>query len=223
MTIPVKQLILLLTSLFAVFSPSANIGPIAAISGRFSAPDRHRIAMHVTVSYIVVLIISAWVGQWLLDILGVTVAGLTATGGIALLLAGFPLMIEGNKRQPSQETINEASQEEDWRSVVAVPLSFPMTIGGATAAIVMATASRYDSIPDLIAISLVCVLAAVMIYATHYYSGPIANRLNPRNMDILSRVSGIILVSISAQLIIKGIIELAVDAGLNQLLVNLGG
>ena len=132
-------------------------------------------------------------------------------------------MMEGNKKQPSQETIDEAGQKQDWRAIVVVPLSFPMTIGGATAAIVMVTASRYDSVPDLTANSLVCVLAAVVIFATHYYSGPIANRLNPQNMDILTRISGIILVSISTQLIVKGGIELAVDAGLHRLLVNLGG
>ncbi len=223
MTIPVEQLILLLTSLFAIFSPPANIGPIAAVSGRFSAPERRRIAIQVAISYAGVLIISAWVGQWLLDILGVTVAGLTATGGIALMFAGLPLMMEGSKRQPDQETIDKASQKEDWRSVVVVPLSFPMTIGGATAAIVMAIASRYDSVPNLIAISLVCILMAGVIFTTHYYSGPIANRLSPQNMDILSRISGIILVAISTQLIIKGVIELAVDAGLNRLLMNLGG
>jgi small neutral amino acid transporter SnatA (MarC family) len=41
-------------------------------------------------------------------------------------------------------------------------------------------------------------------------------------MDILTRVSGIVLVAIASQLLVKGIIELAVDAGLNRLLTNLG-
>jgi hypothetical protein len=37
------------------------------------------------------------------------------------------------------------------------------------------------------------------------------------------RISGIILVSIATQLLVRGIIELAVDAGLNHLLANLAG
>ena len=113
--------------------------------------------------------------------------------------------------------------EENWRSVVVVPLTFPFSVGGATAAIVISTASRYDSPLDLTVISLVCVLAALVIGATHYFSGPIARRLSPQRMDILTRISGIILVSIAAQLLVRGVVELAVDAGLNRLLANLAG
>jgi multiple antibiotic resistance protein len=223
MTIPLEQLILLFTSLFAIFSPPANIGPFAAISGHFPRPIQRRIALQVAASYAGVLIISAWVGQWLLEILGVTVSGLTVAGGIALMLAGLPLMLRGDKPQPSPEEIEAASDREDWRSVVVVPLTFPMSVGGATAAIVIASASRYDSIPDLTAISLVCILMALVIFATHFFSGPVAKRLSPQNMDILTRVSGIVLVAIASQLLVKGTIELAVDAGLNRLLSNLGG
>jgi small neutral amino acid transporter SnatA (MarC family) len=42
-------------------------------------------------------------------------------------------------------------------------------------------------------------------------------------MDILTHVTGIILVAIAAQLLVRGAIELAVDVGLSRLLTTLGG
>jgi multiple antibiotic resistance protein len=168
-----------------------------------------------------VLIISAWIGQWLLEVLGVTVSGLTVAGGIALLLTGLPLMLNGTNRQPTKDDIVEASEQEDWRSIVVVPLTFPLSVGGATAAIVIATASRWDTVPNLTAITLVCALMALIVFATHYFSGPIAEKLSPGNMDILARLSGVVLVAIAAQLLVRGTIELAVDAGLDRLLTNL--
>jgi hypothetical protein len=39
MTIPLEQLILLFTSLFAIFSPPANIGPFAANRGTSPGPS----------------------------------------------------------------------------------------------------------------------------------------------------------------------------------------
>ena len=166
MTMPIGELVLLATSLFSIFSPPAAIGPIATVSGEYPPPAQRRMAIQVAVSYAVVLVIAAWVGQWLLEILGVTIAGLTATGGLALLLAGLPLMLEGRKRQPTEEQVEEAGQERDWRSVIIVPLTFPLSVGGATAAIVITSASRYDSVPDLLAISAVCLLMAIVVGLT---------------------------------------------------------
>lgn len=223
MTIPTEQLLILFTSLFAIFSPPAALGPIATISGDYPRHIQRRIATQITVAYAGVLIVAAWVGQWLLEVLGVTVSGLTVAGGIALLLAGLPLMLNGAKRQPSEAEITQASAQDEWRTIVVVPLTFPLSVGGATAAIVIAAASRWDTVPDLIAISLVCLVMAVVIFATHYLSGPIAKRLSPQNMDILSRISGIVLVAIAAQLLVRGTIELAVDAGLARLISNLVG
>lgn len=83
------------------------------------------------------LIIAAWVGQWLLEVLGVSVTGLIATGGLALLLVWLPLMLQGGKPEPSEEQIEAAEHQKDWRSVVVVPLPFPLSVGGANAAIVI--------------------------------------------------------------------------------------
>ena len=223
MTIPIGELILLATSLFSIFSPPAAIGPIATVSGEYPRAAQRRMAIQVAVSYAVVLVIAAWVGQWLLEILGVTIAGLTATGGLALLLAGLPLMLEGRKRQPTEEQVEEAGQERDWRSVIIVPLTFPLSVGGATAAIVITSASRYDSVPALLAISAVCLLMAIVVGLTHLLAPLVAQRLSPQNMDILTRVSGIVLTAIAFQLLARGLTELAVDAGLKRLLENLLG
>jgi len=56
----------------------------------------------------------------------------------------------------------------------------------------------------------------------YYYSGSIPERLSPRNIYILTRVSDIVLMAIVAQLLFRGTIELAVDVGLIRLLTNVG-
>ena len=97
------------------------------------------------------------------EILGITVAGVTVTAGLVLMLAGLPLMLRGNEREPAEHGSDPAVGEKSWRSVVVVPLTFPFSVGGATAAIVISTARRFDSPLDLALISVVCVLAARVI------------------------------------------------------------
>ncbi len=222
MDIPTSQLIVLFVSLFTIFSPPAMIGPIAAITGKYPRKRQRRIAWQVAGSYVLVLIVSAWIGQWLLSILGVTVGGLMVAGGLALFLVGLPLMMKGSKGKIKEMEEDEESDEKDnmtkGKASLIVPLVFPMAIGGATAAIVIAQASQWKSALDLLAISGVCALMALVIFLTYYFSGPIAQRLRPHSLDILGRISGIILVAIAAQLFIAGVLELIADPGVINLI-----
>ena len=45
--------------------------------------------------------------------------------------------------------------------------------------------------------------------------------MSPQNWDILARISGIVLVAIAAKLLVRGNIELAVDAVIDRILNNL--
>lgn len=216
---PFSELLVLFVSLFTIFSPPAMIGPIAAIAGKFPRPRQRRIAGKVALGYVVVLIVSAWVGQWLLSILGITVGGLIVAGGLALFLVGLPLMIKGNKGETNQmEVLKEEESASEEKNVLVVPLIFPMAVGGATAAIVIAQASQWNTLGDLLSISGVCLLMGFFIFLTYYFAGPIAKRLRPHSLDILGRISGIILVAIAAQLLVNGILELIANPGIIDLI-----
>ena len=211
MTIPFEQLVILFTSLFAIFSPPAAIGAIAAICSRFSRPIQRQMAWRIAAYFGAVLITVAWIGQWLLEILGIQDAGLMVAGGIALFLAGLPFMLGTKKPETVKEQIEDAEREENWHSVAVIPLTFPISVGGASVAIVVAVAGVYDTVPDLLAISAVCVLMSLVVLATHFFAGPLAHLLGPGGMDILTRVSGIILVAIAAQILARGFFELGLN------------
>ncbi len=103
-----------------------------------------------------------------------------------------------------------------------MPLIFPFSVGASTVAIVISTSSRYDSTIDLIAISIVCALFALVVGIINYFSGPLNQRLSPQGRDIMSRVAGIILVAIAIGLLTKGITEIVLDAGIKFLAI-MGG
>ena len=139
-------------------------------------------------------------------------------GGLALFLVGLPLMMKGTKNEPKEEKEGAKDNMAKGKPSLVVPLLFPMAVGGATAAIVIAQASQWNSALDLLAISGVCALMALVIFFTYYFSGPIAKRLHSHSLDILGRISGIILVAIAAQLLINGILELIANPGIIDML-----
>jgi multiple antibiotic resistance protein len=214
MAIPQDQLTIFFASLFTIFSPFARIGGIATISSVYPRPAQRRMAAQVAFNYTVVMLASVWIGPPLLGLLGLTVPSLTATGGIALLLTAGPMMLQGEEHDDVD--VEESAGAGDWRSVIVVPLSFPLSVGGATAAIAIAIAAQYPATGDRLRISLVVFLMALVVGVTHYVSPLIANRFRESgSMDILTRVSGIILSAIAVQLLFKGAVGLLTDLGVN--------
>jgi len=207
MTLTATQLLVLFTALVSLFSPVANIGPFAALVGHFSRADQRKIARGVFMNAAIVLLIFVWGGEFLFKLLGVTPDTLSVTGGIALFLAGMPMMLKGAKEpEGEEEAIEQAkTRPHDWRSMVVVPMTFPMSIGGTTAAYVVSATAFAENAVDLLALSGVVLLFCIVLWLTHLFSPPIGKAVGPGGRDILTRVGGIVLVAISVQLVTSGL------------------
>ena len=201
MTISLQNPLLLFVSLFTLFSPLANIGPFASLVDHFPREDQRRLAFSVFINAVVVMFLFVWVGELLFNILGVNSNSLSVTGGIALMIAGLPMMLGSDK----PDKVEQSETEQSWREMAVIPMTFPMSIGGTTAAYIVSATGFAQNVLDLLAISVVVLLFGVVIWLTHLYSPPLAARLNPQARVILGRVGGIILVTIAVQLLASGL------------------
>ena len=200
MTMSLQQLLTLFVALFTLYSPLSNIGPYASLVGHLSRPDQKKLAFAVFINVLVVLLLSAWGGDVLFDVLGVNEASLSVTGGIALIIGSLPMMLGTSdaEDEPVEETQN-------WRDMAVTPMTFPMSIDGTFAAYVISATALSQNVIDLGAISIVVVLFGVVVWLTHLFSPPLVARLSPQAGVILSRIGGIVLVAISVQLIADGV------------------
>ncbi|MCB0168692.1 MAG: MarC family protein [Anaerolineae bacterium] len=201
MTITLQELFLLFVSLFTLYSPLSNVGAYASLVGHFPRVDQKKLAFRIFINVLIVMLLFVWVGEFLFDILGVNSFSLSIAGGIALMVAGLPMML--GKREP--EEVEESEEPQNWREIVVIPMTFPLSMGGTTAAYIVTASSFARNALDLLAISVVVVLFGVVIWLTHLLSPPLAARLSPQSRRVLSRIGGIILVAIAIQLFAGGL------------------
>lgn len=201
MTVTIQDLILFFVALFTLFSPLSNIGPFATLVGHLPREDQKKLAFAVFKNVLLVMILFVWIGQLLFDVLGVNSYSLSVAGGIALMSAGLPMMLGKDK----PEEVEEEKEPQDWRDMAVIPMTFPMSIGGTTAAYIVTASGFAKNTIDLLAISIVVVLFAVVIWLTHLWSPPLANKLSPQSQKVLSRLGGIVLVAIAVQLFAGGL------------------
>lgn len=195
-------------TLFTLFSPPAAIAAFATITDRFPPDIQKKVAKRLARNYFIVMLVSIIIGEYVLMVLGISTPALMLTGGLAVFIAGMPMMIYGQKlRVVNNEEEFQAVPRAEWESVVSVPMTFPMTVGGATVAIAISTAHQTTALVDYVFLILMVAAMALVVYSVTLTASALARRLGG-SIDILVRASGIIIVAISIQILVSGLFGL---------------
>jgi multiple antibiotic resistance protein len=99
-----EQPLLLFLALLGLYSPLAALPSYFPVVGQLTGPETRRLALSLFVNTALFSLVALWVGEPLLEILGLSTAALTATGGIALMYEGVALM-RGTAHHPSVEDV----------------------------------------------------------------------------------------------------------------------
>ena len=95
--------IYLFASLFSVLNPIGTVPIFVGLTQEFSKKDRSRIALLTAFNVFLILVISYFVGQYVLAFFGITIDSLRIAGGIIIAHSGFSLL---NKKFTKSRGIN---------------------------------------------------------------------------------------------------------------------
>jgi len=216
-------------ALFALYSPVAALASYLPILQSFSHAQVLRLSIGLTVNVAVFVLLAIWAGEPLLEVLGLSTASLTATGGIALAWEAVPLMT-GHHAAPASETAahhqgTEAIPEGEHapgaetvpaahpvparsKSVLFLPLTFPLTVGGTTFAFGVAASASAPGITEKILVSVAAIGYAIVTGVTLYLAGHVHRRISAEGMVLLDRIAGILLTAIAVILLVNGFTDM---------------
>jgi multiple antibiotic resistance protein len=209
----IDEAVLLFLALVGLYSPVAAVSSYLPTLQPFNPREQLRISIGLFFNVAGIAIATVLLGEPLLHVLGLTTAALSATGGISLMIAAVPLMTGHSDPTagPDTEATDQSTKAVSWRSVVFMPMTFPLTIGGATVAILVGFRAEVSGV---FAIGMLVVAAAVYAAVTGlcaYISGHVQRRVSGRTRVLLDRVAGILLVAIAATLLASGFTRLVID------------
>src|SRR5262249_5312159 len=155
----VRETLLLGMSLLVLFNPPTSMAFFASLASGYPSDIQARMARRTALNYAVAILLVTWAGRPLLRVLGLSLPALRLAGGFVILLAAVPMVTQYQRGDAREEAeLEAAAKTRAWNQVVAVPLTFPMSIGGATVAAVIAAAGDKPGIARAIATSLVCLV-----------------------------------------------------------------
>lgn len=194
------------TTLLAIVNPISSAVLFASMAGRFPASLQRQMANQSAFAVLVILLFCAWAGRPLLHVLGITVPMLQAAGGLILLLYGLRMVtVDELKLTPEEQVSAEEVPEEHWKTLAVVPLAIPGTVGAGTITTVVVAATTYSTLTDLAIITGVCAGTALIMWLTYRTAGPIARRLGPIGLNVVTRVMGILVSATGFGLLGRGL------------------
>jgi multiple antibiotic resistance protein len=198
--------ILFATTLLAVVNPISSAVLFATLAGRFTDGVQRQMAKQGALAILIILLACAWLGKWLLQLLGISLPMLQAAGGLILLTYGLRMVtVDEAKLTPEEKTSFEEVPERHWKALAVVPLAIPGTVGAGTITTMIVQATTYDHWLDLAIISGIALATAIVMWVTFRSAGPIARWLGPIGLNIVTRVMGILVTATAFGLLGRGI------------------
>jgi multiple antibiotic resistance protein len=190
------------TALFVTVNPIKGAAVFAVLSKQDSRAQQWRVAARATLIASGLLLVFAVFGDDLLHAIGVSLAGVRVGGGILLMLLSIDIVF-GRPIGPAAAAVEHEIERED---ISVFPLATPIIAGpGAiTTAVVQATEAGNGILETGL---LLLVLAAVMLltFVAFLVAGWIERLLGATGMNVLSRILGILLAAVSAEMILAGL------------------
>jgi multiple antibiotic resistance protein len=200
------DIVLFTTTLLAILNPVSSAVLFAAMGGKFAGRIQRQMANQSAFAILVILLVCAWAGRFLLQILGISVPMLQAAGGLILLLYGLRMVtVDELKLTAAEQESADDVPEEHWKTLAVVPLAIPGTVGAGTITTVVIQATSFTGPLDLAIITAICGATALLMWLVFRSATPIARRIGPIGMNIVTRVMGILVSATAFGLLGRGI------------------
>lgn len=202
-----QDVILFSTALLAIVNPVASAVLFASLAGRFTADVQRRMSNQAALAILIIMLVCAWLGNSILGLMGLTTPMLQAAGGLILLNYGMKMVtvVEDVKLTQDEKDSAQDVTEDHWKALAVVPIAIPGAVGAGTITTVIIQASTFDSARDLTIISGISLGIAVIMWVTFRSAGPIARRLGPIGLNIVTRVMGILVTATAFGLLGRGL------------------
>ncbi len=179
---------------FFILTPFFILSTFLSMTANRTESERRKLALKVSLAILIIVIILFFIGQQIFNLFGITIDSFKVGTGALLFLSAVSL-IKSDKETPTSES----------NDISVVPLAIPIAVGPATTGTILVMGVELNGFTEKLAGVLALLLAVVSISILLYLSGYIEKLVKKRGLNILSKITGLILAAISAQMIMSGV------------------
>lgn len=202
--------LLALSSLFVIVDPIATVPAFIAMTPNDPVPARLRMARLACLVAAGVLLSFALAGQWIFQLLGITLPAFQIAGSVLLFRIAMDMLYA--RRSATQETREETEAGASKEDIAITPLGVPMLAGPGAISTSLILMNQAQGAAQHIALLTAIGLVMLASYFIFRLSAQGAQWLNPLALKLITRLMGLLLSAIAVQFALNGLAQ----AGLFQ-------
>ena len=191
--------------IFVAIDPFALIPIFAGITHGLKKNEIKRIYLRATFISFVILLFFSFLGQALLNGMGININSFKIVGGLFLIFIAFEMVFE-KRDERRQNLADSAIDEISAISLATFPLAIPLIAGPGAITITMLIAEKSE--PELISrvISFLPVMLSVILAGVcMWLSSKLVEIISLSLLSVIQRVFGLLLGALAIEYVISGI------------------
>lgn len=199
--------IYLFAALFSVLNPIGTVPIFVGLTQHDDKAERSRVSLWTAIDVFIILIISFFIGQYVLTFFGISIEALRIAGGLIIVSSGFNLL-SGNfskKRGINKKVENEVQKRND---IALTPLAIPMLAGPGSISLLIAFYQEHHEPTEILFATLAIFAVSVSIFLIMRSAHYLAKILGASGIVAISRIVGFIVIAIGIQYIVSAIVSI---------------
>ncbi len=205
----IKNVLLVFAALLPIVNPFGMAPIFAEMTLGYDTGTRRTVAMRVAVNGVVLLVASLFIGSYILQFFGISLAAVQLGGGLVVTVAGWQIL---NRRDDLKDRqLDAPPNRERILSQAFYPLTMPLTVGPGSIAVALTLGSNIHEethlqlIVSALAAMLGTLLIGITIFLSYRFSDELERLLGRSGTSIVIRLSAFILVCIGIQIMFNGL------------------
>ena len=199
--------IFLLAALFSVLNPIGTVPIFVGLTQDYTKKERSKVSLLTALNVFIILIISFFIGQYVLEFFGITITALRIAGGIIIASSGFSLLNgKFSKNRGIDKKVEEDIQMRN--SIALTPLAMPMLAGPGSISLLIAFYQEHNTTDEIIFSSLAILIVSVLIFIVLRSAHYLAKILGASGIVAISRIIGFLTIAIGIQYIISSVLSI---------------
>lgn len=193
-------LITAFATLFVVIDPIGLAPVFIALTQGAEARHRRAVALRACIVAAGILSLFAFLGEAVLEFIGISMAAFRISGGILLFLTALDMLFERRSKRREDQ-----AEEEESPDPSVFPIAIPLIAGPGAIASVILLMGQTSDVVGVVSVLGVMLTVLLMVLALFLSAGLIERALGKTGITVVSRLLGMLLAALSIQFVLDGL------------------
>ncbi len=197
-------------ALFSVINPLGTVPIFVGLTKEETVSNRNKTAAWTSFNVFLILIISFFIGKYVLAFFGISLNSLKIAGGLIIATSGFSLLSGSFTRHKGMKRMS-VQQDLATRSEVSLtPLAIPMLAGPGSISLLITMNQSLESTNAYILASSAVLAVSFAVYLVLRSSQFIVKMLGASGINGVSRIIGFIVIAIGVEYVSSAVQEIII-------------